>query len=127
MHEQNMAILKSLVVVAWADGRIESTEREVIQALLQAFEASPAETAIIEDFVSEPKTLDDLPLGDLSMDDRRSLLQHAVFLTYCDGEQHEKERALLDELAARLRVPEAERKPLLEAASERARRFLDLL
>ncbi len=127
MHEQNVAILKSLVVVAWADGRVEDSERQVIQALSQAFDATPAETALIDDFASEPKTLDDIPLGEMSMDDRRALLQHAVFLTFSDGEQHEKELKLLDALAAHLRLPEGERAPLLAAATARAKTFLDLL
>ena len=66
-----MAILKSLCAVAWADGHVADDEREVIEALLQAFGASETEAQLIRDYVSEPKTLDDIPLTDLSGDDRR--------------------------------------------------------
>ena len=127
MHEQNMAILKSLCAVAWADGRVAEDEREVIEALLQAFGANDSETQLIRDYVSEPKTLDDIPLTDMDGDDRRVLLQHAVFLTFIDGHQDEKEKALLDTLAERLRINSDERTQLFDLATDRARRFLNLL
>ena len=127
MHEQNMAILKSLVAVAWADGRVADEEKEVIEALLQAFDANDAESTIIRDFAAEPKTLDDIPITELDADDRRVLLQHAVLLTFIDGEQDDKERALLDALAERLRIRGEERAQLMDVAAERAKRFLNLL
>ncbi len=122
-----MAILKSLVCVAWADGRVADEEKEVIEALLQAFGATPGESQLIRDFAAETKTLDDIPLTDLSSDDRRVLLQHAVLVTFIDGEQSDEERAFLTELAARLRIEDEERDQLLAAATERAKGFLDLL
>lgn len=122
-----MAILKSLVSVAWADGHVAEEEREVIEALLQAFDASPAETQIIRDYAAEPKSLDDVPVTDLSSDDRRVLLQHAVLLSYIDGEQHETELQMLKDLSTKLRIPEGERDDLMKAAGERAKSFLNLL
>lgn len=127
MHEQNMAILKSLVVVAWADGHVAEEEKEVIEALLQAFEASPAEAEIIHQYAVEPKKLDDIPLTDMDADDRRVLLQHAVLLTFIDGEQAESEKKLLGDLADKLRIPPEERDSLVGAATERAKKFLSLL
>ena len=127
MHKQDLAIVKSLVTVAWADGRIASEENDVIEALLSAFDATPAEVALVRDYAREPKALEDVPLTDLHADDRRILLQHAVLLTFIDGAQHEKEKALLLRLAAHLRIAEAERDQLLHAATERAKRLLGLL
>ena len=51
MHEQDKAILKSLVSVAWADGRVTSEETDIIEALLQAFEATAEDKFKIEPFV----------------------------------------------------------------------------
>lgn len=78
-------------------------------------------------FAKEPKRLEDVPITDLSASDRRLLLQHAVILTYIDGEQSETEKKVLDDLIERLRIPEAEAKSLLESAEARAKRLLDLL
>jgi tellurite resistance protein len=127
MHEQDRAILKSLVSVAWADGRVTTEESEVLEGLLQAFEATAEEAAEIRDYAKSPRTLSDIPLTELSADDRRILLQHAVLLTFMDGEQAPEEKALLSELCEKLRIPADEAKSLLAAAEGRAKRFLDLL
>ena len=127
MHDQNMAILKGLVSVAWADGHVADEEREVLEALLDAFEASPSEAHEIRTYAKAPKSIDDIPLTDLSHDDRRVLLQHAVLLTFIDGEQHDKEKKLLEDLCEKLRIPVLEAKGIIDAATERAKGFLNIL
>ena len=127
MHEQNLAILKGLVSVAWADGRVADEEMEVIDALLEAFGASPSESREVKLYAKEKRGLDDIPITDLSFDDRRVLLQHSVLVTYVDGEQHEKEKQLLEELCERLRIPEMEAKGIISAAEKRAKELLELL
>jgi len=127
MQEHQEAMVKSLVAVAWADGRMDGEETEVIEALLGAFEISTEDAETIREYAKEPKKLADVPLTDLSASDRRLLLQHAVILTYIDGEQSEDEKKVLDELIERLRIPSPEAKVLLEASEARAKRLLDLL
>jgi uncharacterized tellurite resistance protein B-like protein len=127
MHEQNMAILKSLVSVAWADGVFATEEREMVEALIAAFEATDEEAKDIRAYAQTKRTLDDIPLTDLSTDDRRVLLQHAVLLTYVDGTQAESEKAFIGALCTKLRIPDDEAKALIEHAEARAKRFLNLL
>lgn len=127
MHEHQEAMVKSLVAVAWADGRMDDEETEVIDALLSAFEIEGDDAESIRSFAAAPKKLEDVPLTDLSASDRRLLLQHAVILTYIDGDQSESERKVLGELVERLHIPEPEAKVLLEASEQRAKRLLDLL
>ncbi|MBN2197111.1 MAG: TerB family tellurite resistance protein [Polyangiaceae bacterium] len=127
MHDQNLAILKGLVSVAWADGRVAEEEAEVIEALLDAFEATPSERVEVRRYAKTPRTLDDIPITDLSFDDRRVLLQHAVLLTFVDGEQAESERETLDRLCGRLNIPDEEARALVGLAEERAKEFLHML
>src|SRR5689334_8103398 len=127
MHEQDKAILKSLVSVAWADGRVTSEETDIIEAILQAFEASPEDTKEMREYAKTRRTLGDIPLSDLSADDRRLLVQHAVLLTFIDGAQSPEEKKLLAELCEKLRIPSNEAVSLLSSAESRAKRFLDLL
>ena len=127
MHEQDTAILKSLVSVAWADGRVSNEESELIEALLQAFQASPEEAAELREYAKTPRSLADIPLTELSADDRRLLLQHAVLITFIDNEQTAEEKKLLTDLCEKLRIPADEADGLLGAAEGRAKRFLDLL
>jgi len=127
MHIQNLAILKGLVSVAWADGRMAGEEKEVLEALLQAFEATPSEAHEVRTFAREPKKLSDVPLHDLSADARRLLLQHAVLLSFVDGEQDKSEKQMIEELCEVLRIPNIESRGLVAAAEERAKSLLQLL
>jgi uncharacterized tellurite resistance protein B-like protein len=121
MHEQDLAILKGLVSVAWADGSVNDAENEVIAALLQAFNASASEAHEVRKYASVRRTIDDVPIAELSFDDRRVLLQHAVLLTLIDGDQAEAERKILDELCRKLRIPEVEAKGIITIAERRAK------
>ncbi|WP_438014690.1 DUF533 domain-containing protein [Sorangium sp. So ce315] len=127
MQETNMAIVKSLVSVAWADGEFHDAEREMVEGLIAAFEASEEQAKEIRAYAAEKKTLDDVPLAELGGDDRRALLQHAVLLTFVDGEQHDAEKQYIAALCKKLEIPEGETEQLIQAAEARARRLLTLL
>ena len=127
MHEQDIAIVKALVPVAWADGNYADKERETIEALLVAYEATPEEKKAVHDFAAQKRTLDDINVQDLSAHDRRVLLQHAVLVTFADGDQSADEVAFLKQMAERLRIPEDEAKAVMDSAAERAKKHLHLL
>ena len=68
MHEQDKAILQSLVSVAWADGTFAERERELLEALLESFGASDAEAEELREYAKTKRTLEDIPLNELSAD-----------------------------------------------------------
>jgi uncharacterized membrane protein YebE (DUF533 family) len=127
MHEQDIAIVKALVPVAWADSNFAEHERQMIDALLDAYSATEDEKKSIHEYAGTKRSLDDINLQDLSADDRRVLLQHAVLLTFADGEQTTDEVDFLVALAKKLRIPDDEAKGLMDAGAERAKKFLHIL
>ena len=127
MQDYQEAMLKSLVAIAWADGRVEAEETEVIEALLSAFEVSGEDAETIREYAKTPRAIADVPVSDLSAADRRALIQHAVILTYIDGTQSDDEKKVLADLVTKLRVPADEAKDILFAAEERAKRLISLL
>ena len=127
MHEQDIAIVKALVPVAWADGEFAEQEVETLDALLDAYSATDEEKRALKEYAKRRRTLDEIDLQELSADDRRVLLQHAVLLSFADGKQTPDEVELLDRLAAKLRIPDAEAKSVMANAAERAQKFLHLL
>jgi uncharacterized membrane protein YebE (DUF533 family) len=127
MHEQDMAIVRALIPVAWADGDFADKEKETIDALLDAYNASEAERKDIHAYAAQKRTIDDINLQDLSTDDRRVLLQHAVLLCYVDNDFSKEEQKFLEELSGRLKIPTEEAKALIFAAGERAKKLLTLL
>jgi len=126
VKDYRAAMLQSLVAVAWADQELHVREVEVIEGLIAGFGVSDEEAAIIREFSKSKHTLDDVPLSELSRDDRRLLIFHAVLLSYADGDTSDAERALIDDLIERLRIPRDEAEPLLVAAHERAKLLLPI-
>lgn len=127
MHEETYAIIQALVPVAWADGDFAEKEKEMLDAILDAYEATAEEKKRLQEYAKEKRTLDDINLQDLSAGDRRVLLQHAVLLTFADGEQHPAESKLLGELATKLKIPAEEAKAVMTEAEARAKKNLKLL
>jgi uncharacterized membrane protein YebE (DUF533 family) len=127
MHDQDTAIVKALIPVAWADGVFADREKQMLDALLDAYGASDQEKEKIREYSEQRRTLDDIELQELSADDRRVLLQHAVLLTFADGDQSEDEVAFLKALSKRLRIPDEESRVLMDAGAERAKKHLHLI
>ena len=127
MHEQDKAILEGLVSVAWADGDFQHREKEMLEALLESFGATEEEAEDLRKYAESRRTIDDIPLTDLSAEDRRLLLQHAVVLSWVDGEQAESEATFLDKLCGFLHIPDEEAKQLVAKSTERATNLLRLL
>lgn len=127
MQEQEYAIVRALVPVAWADGVFADKEREILDALLDAYAATEAQKADLHAYAKERRGLEDIDLQELSAADRRVLLQHAVLVSLADGEQHPSEAEFLSALAGKLRIPADEAKAVIADAETRATRHLDLL
>ncbi len=127
MQAQNLAVVKGLVSVAWADGNVSSEETEVLDALLEAFQALPSEAHELRKFAQTPRSLADVPIHDLGFAARRQLLQHAVLLSYVDGKQDDKEKTLIHDLVQALEIPPLEARDLVRDSEERAKSLLTLL
>lgn len=127
MHEQDIAIVRALVPVAWADGHFAEQEKETLEALLDAYSATDEEKKELRAYASEKRTLADINLQDLSADDRRVLLQHAVLLCHVDGHYATEEQAFLDTFSTHLKIPADEAKALIAQAAERAKNHMKQL
>ena len=127
MNEETFAVIKALVPVAWADGDFVDKEKEMLNAILDAYEATDDEKKRLQEYAKEKRTLDDINLQDLSSGDRRVLLQHAVLLSFADGEQNPAESTLIADLAGRLKIPAEEAKSVITEAEARAKKNLKLL
>ncbi len=121
MDVRDLAIVKGLSAVAWADGKVSAQETAVIDALLAAYQATPSEVHEVKRFAATKRSLDDIDLHELGIDDRRVLLHHAVLLTFADGEPHPDEKQLLEDLAAELRLAPLDAARVVGAAEAHAR------
>lgn len=126
MQDYRAAMLQALVAVAWADQRLHAREVEVLDALLEAFGVTGEEADALREYAKTPRTLDDLPLSELSSGDRLLLVQHAVLLSHADGAPSETEQAVILQLVKRLGIPKEQSEPLLADAQARAEKLAPL-
>lgn len=124
MHEQDKAILQGLVSVAWSDGNFEAREKELLDALLESFGATDEEAKELRDYAEEKRSLEDIPLTELSFGDRRTLMSYAVTLSWIDGDQAETEVAFLGQLREHLKIDEDEFGEINAVATQRAKDIL---
>jgi tellurite resistance protein len=114
-------IVRSLVAVAWADGKLESGETSVIEGLLTGFDASDAEEQEILEYSRTRRSLEkDIPLDELSREDRELLLANAALLTHADGDQSKSETEVLGQLIELLGFSDAEAHEILASADDGA-------
>lgn len=92
-------IVKSLIAVAWADGKMEDTEASVVEGLLVGFDATEIESDELLAWAKTRRQLDkDVPVDDMSEEDRELLLSNAALLTHADGIVTAGEKAALAQL-----------------------------
>jgi len=127
MIPSDQALLRSLIAVAWADGKVAEEETALIESLIESFGATDEEAEEFRSFAAKQRTLDDVPLDDLDHGSRRRLLQLAVLVSYVDGVQDDTEKKLIDDLAAKLEIPDEERIPLMKGSEMRAKGLLRVL
>lgn len=107
MSPSEKNIVKSLIAVAWADGRLEASETQVIEGLLSGFDASPEEEAELLEYARTRRTLeDDIPLDQLGPEDRELLFSNAALLIQADGSESASERWVLARLGEVLSLSE---------------------
>lgn len=123
----NEKLLKLLVALAWADGRVDEEEMEIVEAMIDTFEADQATAENIREWAKTPRSLDDVDVTGLTRDDAGLVLYQAVLLTYIDGEQSDKEVDLLNRFMEKLGLGKDEAGPILERATSRALELLPLL
>ena len=114
-------IVKSLVAVAWADGKVAAPEAGVIEGMLCGFDASEEEEREILQYARQKRTLsDDAPIKELTREDRELLLANAALLTHADGEQSDAEEALLKKLIGMLEISDADAEQILDSVKDGA-------
>jgi len=118
-NEKN--IVKALVAVAWADGKLEQPESGIIEGLLCGFDATEEEEQEILTYAKQKRTFkDDIAVSEMTKEDRELLLANAALLTHADGDQSGPERELLQKLVGLLEFTGADGDAILASAKEGA-------
>lgn len=118
-------MIKTLVCVAWADGRVADEEREIIDTLIDLNDLGEADAKKIRLWAEKRHELRELKFDGLEDIDKTMILQQAVFVTYVDGEQSEKELELLRDLGQRLGIEPDRTADIVRTATAHAKARYD--
>jgi uncharacterized tellurite resistance protein B-like protein len=127
---KKVLFLRILVGLAWADRRIDVTEREFIEATGKRLGLREDDVAAAMASLDHPQDAEDIQLllrdfmyGTLSRAERRQLVALMDELMRVDGEVSESEQELLDQIkrSRRFGAPLGRLKEAITGRSERAR------
>ncbi len=111
-------VLAVLIMMAWADGRVEETERAGIRAAADVFNLTKELRSRLEDLLKKPLALEDLLLDGFSARDKSFAFVAAAWMSGVDATRNSEEISLLDKLAERLALPASEKSRLAQMAMD---------
>jgi tellurite resistance protein len=110
--------LALLIVIAWADGKLEPAEKEGIMGAVQVFNL-PRETRDRIDALVEAKgSVADLKIGELSARERAFAYVAASWMAGIDDYVHTKEKDVLEQVAATLNFTPEQKAELATIATK---------
>lgn len=121
MTSSEKKIVRALIALAWADGRIERAEAQVLEDILRGFDASDADAEEMLAYARQRRSLDeDIPAAELSAEEKEILLANAAVLMRADGEVSASEVAILNRLVTLLEFDRAEAEVIFADARDGA-------
>lgn len=87
--------LALLVAVAWADGRLEDSEKDGVRGAAQVLNLTKDSRDRLEKMLAEPVSLDGLRLATLTAREKAFAYVAASWMAHADGKLDDAEKALL--------------------------------
>ena len=112
-------ILGTLAAMAWADGRLDDTEKEGMRAAARVLNLPKEERDRLEQLLASPPPVDQILFERLSLPiDRAFAYVAAAWMAGADSDLAEKEKGLLERIAAQLHLPEGRAEQLRDLAKD---------
>ena len=125
--EKEKTMIKFLVAMAWADGRVDAEEQRVVEAMIESFGVEKETEEELIEWAKSPRTLDDVTTDELTADDAELVLHQSVLLSFVDGEQSSQETDLLDKLVVKLGMTKENADAVMASAMAHAKALLPML
>jgi uncharacterized membrane protein YebE (DUF533 family) len=125
--DKDKTLIRLLVAMAWADGRVDAEETRVVEAMIESFGVDKETAEELLAWAKSPRGLNDVDTSNLSSDDAELALHQSVILSFIDGEQSEKEVKLLSDLSLKLGLSKDITDQVIERATVHAKSLLPVL
>jgi len=108
--------LSLLIAMAWADGRLDDAEISGVKGAVQVLNLTKEQRDRLDTLLKKPVSVADLELRALTQRDRAFAFVAAAWMAGVDRQIHPKEKALLEEIGAKLGLPVRRRAELVQVA-----------
>ena len=112
--------LAVLIMMAWADGKLDDAEKEGVRAAASVLNLSKELRERLESLLVAPIPVDELLFEAISPRDRSFAFVAAAWMSHVDRDVDEKETALLDQLASMLGLSANQKTELTQIAADLA-------
>ena len=96
VSDSKLALWRSAIAIAHADGKITNSERALLHDFLQGHAFSDAQVKIIDNDLANGFSLDDVFEGITDKRDRAHLINFARILVHVDGDFHDAEKKIME-------------------------------
>lgn len=110
--------LALLIAMAWADGRLDDTEKAGVRAASEVFNLTKELRDRLDQILQKPMPVEELLVENLSTRDKAFAFVAAVWLSGVDADVDEKEQSLLDQSAQLFGFDDARKKELTQIARD---------
>jgi len=107
-----------LIIMAWADGKLEPREKEGVQAAAEVFNLSKELRDRLESLLENPLTVDELLVETLTERDRAFAFVAATWVSGVDDDVDPKEKELLERVADLFGFSAARKQELTDLARD---------
>lgn len=107
-----------LIIMAWADGKLEPREKEGVQAAAEVFNLPKELRDRLQSLLENPLTVDELLVETLSERDRAFAFVAATWVSGVDDDVDPKEKELLDRVAELFGFSSARKQELTDLARD---------
>jgi uncharacterized membrane protein YebE (DUF533 family) len=110
--------LALLITMAWADGRLDESEKQGVLAASEVFNLTKELRDRIDQILEKPMPIDELLVENLSPRDKAFAFVAAAWMSGVDSDVDDKEKLLLDQAADLLGFSAARKTELLQVARD---------
>lgn len=110
--------LALLIIMAWADGKLEDKEKEGIRGAASVFNLTKELRERLDTLLEKPIGVEELLVDELSARDKAFAYVAAAWMSGVDDDVDQKEEELLDKIASMLGLTDERRNELTQIARD---------
>src|SRR4051812_7714230 len=100
MSQSRFFMWRAIIALAHAHGILTQKERDFVEGYIKHLPLSDQQKAIMQEDIDTPQSINGMLMGVQEENDHADFFQFAQMIMWCNGNQDEQEKAIVDRLTA---------------------------